>query len=846
MRSFFSFFQFLSSYGCFFFISDASIISHHSPADEVVSNVASPSDDTPTSTDVNVKRFRKIFKIGNIVNNVRPASDKKGSHSDYFCGDDTHEMFKNRWKRKLVNDIPKVQKEEKAMKHTNKDNVNKTGNTEKTKCTSTRPNQYQKIHNCKHADILETIEEGFPIERSVFKVQSPKNESIIMASAYPDQSDSCDICLYSNVDSTVVEIIQKKVRVVSKYDQKEIWNDSSVDPFTNARKQIYKALNETLFRRNNATTQFKTETKYREEASKSKSNPKKCYKKHYDKCRILHLCHNKKILEIRDENFTRKYSGNNRDCKVCNVKGLTIDIVKGKIRVLQPYRGEKLNDTVDPLTLVWQSLRFRQNVPEINQDQQLNWFRKKVSKIGFEFDLYRWKMASLMKTRISEMQYQISKLSRKNKVDNTLFEEKKQQLKSKVRSLKEHLKTEKKKVRELELSNHREFEVKKNEFEIWKSKEEKKLKLKLKKINEISSDQKRKMKNKIEKAKRILESNLKQEYENLIELKSKKHEILHKKKQSQIHNYEKKYNELWQTVTTLRKLYSQTRNKLKHYMTLVRPDTFDDGSDRKVIRLKETTTSTKKLSTAEQKCGGKLPLKQVKPVYGPRSFSLKPIPPNGFKDHMNRFKDHMDGFKDHMEPPIVTDFMTPSMSAPSVKRETKSKSISENETADAGSEPTSSWYSNYGRGRREYNQQVEKKTQIHREKKENWYQEWMRGRERYRKVIEGIYSDKSNWFITLMKEREQRRYEEHMRNIESEKTAEEATSDYWYMKPSPQKNFKDYDDDDGDDEDNNIHYENEDRINEYIEKLKKMQRMYWKDYFSKRSEKDEHAYVVWN
>lgn len=279
-------------------------------------------------------------------------------------------------------------------------------------------------------------------------------------------------------------------------------------------------------------------------------------------------------------------------------------------------------------------------------------------------------------------------------------------------------------------------------------------------------------------------------------------------------------------------------------MTLVRPDTFDDGSDRKVIRLKEAPTSTKKLSTAEQKCGGKLPLKQVKAVYGPRSFSLKPIPPNGFKDHMNGFKDHMDGFKDHMEPPIVTDFMTPSMLA--VKREIKSKSISENETADAGREPTSSWYSNYGRGRREYNQQVEKKTQIHREKKENWYQEWMRGRERYRKVIEDIYSDKSNWFITLMKEREQRRYEEHMRNIESEKTAEEATSDYWYMKPSPQKNFKDYDDDDGDDEDNNIHYENEDRINEYIEKLKKMQRMYWKDYFSKRSEKDEHAYVVWN
>ena len=817
------------------FISDASIISQHLPADEVVSNVASPSDDMATNTDVNVKRFRKIFKIGNIVNNVRPASDKQhgkkqGSNSDYFCGDDTHEMFKNRWKRKLIKDIPKPRKEEKAMEHTNEDNVNKTGNTEKTECTSAKPNQYQKIYSCNHGDILETIEEGFPIERSVFKVQSPKNESIIMTSAYPDQSDSCDICRYSSADSTVVEIIQKKVRVVSKYDQKEIWNDSSVDPFTNARKQIYKALNETLSRRNNnVTTQFKTETKYHKETSKSKSNPKKCYKKHYDKYRILHLCHNKKILEIRGENFTRKYSGNNRECKVCHVKGLTIDIVKGKIRVLQPYRGEKLNDTVDPLTLVWQSLQYRQNFPEINQDQQLNWFRKKVSKIGFEFDLYRWQMTSQMKTRISELQSQISKLSKKNKVDSTLFEEKKQRLKSKVRSLKEHLKTEKKKVKELELSNHRDFEVKKNEFEMWKSKEEKKLKLKLKKINDISSDQKRKMKNKIEKAKRILESNLKQEYENLIELKSKKHEILHKKKQSQIRNYEKKYNELWQTVTTLRKLYSQTRNKLKHYMALVRPDIFDDDSDRKVIRLKEASSSTKKLSTSEQKCGGKLPLKLV---YGPRPFSLKPIPPNGFKNRM--------------EPPIVTNFMTPSMPAPSVKRETKSKSVSENETAGAGGEPTASWYSNYGRGRREFHEQMERETQMHRERKENWYQEWMRGRERYRKVIEGIYSDKSNWFITLMKEREQQRYEEHMRNIESEKIAEEATPDYWYMKPSPQKKFQDDDDDDGDDDDNDIHDDNDDRINEYIEKLKKMQRMYWKDYFSKRNEKDEHEYVVWN
>ena len=767
------------------------------------------------------------------MNNVRPASNKQqgeqqASNSDYFCGDDTHEMFKNRWKRKLVKGIPKPRKGEKAMEHTNGDNVNKTGNTEKTKCTSTKPNQYQKIYNCNHGNILETIEEGFPIERSVFKFQSPKNESIIMTSAYPDQSDSCDICRYSNADSTVVEIIQKKVRVVSKYYQKEIWNDSSVDPFTNARKQIYKALNETLSRRNNnVTTQFKTETNYHKETSKSKSNPKKCYKKHYDKYRILHLCHNKKILEIRDENFTRKYNGNNRECKVCQVKGLTIDTVKGKIRVLQPYREEKLNDTVDPLTLVWQSLQYRQNVLEINQDQQLNWFRKKVSRIGFEFDLYRWKMTSQMKTRISELQSQISKLSRKNKVDSTLFEEKKQRLKSKVRSLKERLKTEKKKVKELELSNHRDFEVKKNEFEMWKSKEEKKLKLKLKKINEISSDQKRKMKNKIEKAKGILESNLKQEYENLIELKSKKHEILHKKKQSQIRNYEKKYNELWQTVTTLRKLYSQTRNKLQHYMTLVRPDTFDDDSDRKVIRLKEASSSTKKVSTSEQKCGGKLPLK---PVYGPRPFSLKPIPPNGFKDHM--------------EPPIVTNFMTPSMPAPSVKRETKSKSVSENETADAGGESTSSWYRNYGRGRREFHEQVERETQMHRERKQNWYQEWMRGRERYRKVIQDIYSDNSNWFITLMKEREHQRYEEHMRNIESEKTVEEATPDYWYMKPSPQKKFQDDDDDDGDDEDNNIHDDNDDRINEYIEKLRKMQRMYWKDYFSKRNEKDEHEFVV--
>ena len=807
-----------------FFISDASITSQHSSADEVVNSVAhsdevvsnfpSPNDDTPTSTDVNVKRFRKIFKIGNIVNNVRPASDKKGSNSDYFCGDDTHEMFKNRWKRKLVKDIPKPRKEEKAMEHTNEDNVNKTGKTKKTECTSTKSNQYQKIYNCKNGDILETIEEGFPIERSVFKVQSPKNESMIMTSAYPDQSDSCDICRYSNADSTVIEIVQKKVRVVSKYDQKEIWNDSSVDPFRNVRKQIYKALNETISRKNNyVTTQFKTETKYREE-TKSKSNAKNCYKKHFDKYRILHLCRNKKILETRDGNFTREYSRNNRDCKVCHVKGLTIDIVKGKIRVLQPYRGEKLNDTVDPLTLVQQSLQFRQNMPEINQDQQLNWFRRKVSKIGFEFDLYRWKMTSQMKTRISELQSQISRLSLKIKVDNTLFEEKKQRLKSKVRSLKEHLKTEKKRVKELKLSNHRDFEVKKNEFEIWKSKAEKKLKSKLKKINEISSDQKRKMKNKIEKAKQILESNLKQQYENLIDLKSKKHEILHKKKQSQIRNYEKKYNELWQTVRTLRKLYSQTRNKLKHYMTLVRPDTFGDDSNRKVIRLKEASTYTKKLSTAEQECGGKLPLK---PVYGPRHFSLKPIPPNGFKDHM--------------EPPIVTDFMTPSMPAPSVKRDIESKSVSENETTDAGSEnetadagskPASSWYTNYGRGRRKYNQQVERETQMHLEKKENWYQEWMRGRERYRKVIEDIYSDKSNWFITLMKEREQQRYEEHMRNIESEKTAEEARPDYWYMKPSPQKKFQDDDGDDSDDEDGNIHYDNKDSINEYIEKLKRI------------------------
>jgi len=677
-----------------------------------------------------VTQFRKIFNIGNVVNS---KTNDNIDASEKYCSDDAFEAFQKRWKNQIQFNYLKPDKPTSVKKTT----TNKQGKSKEDKynmadpetnfqhsakvqtndCRKTSYGKYKTLYHCDRMKMLEVADVDFPRDLFVMKVNS--SDEITMATAQPD----CTVCNNQH-EGIIVEIINEKIRIVSPYSETDDLH-SEGDPFHNVRKNLRELKRKRI----------------------AKEEKERCSKTLYGDYNTLYTCPNGKILEKKDPKF--KATVEQKKCFACDIEGIYVEIVNKQIRIITQYQGENLTEISyqDP----FKEMRYNlfQNETENSENDVLTeqrdlikWMQHKLAKIELEFDIHKWRVSNQLIERISDLQYQISNLLSEKQEQKQELKRRKLIFSAKVKQIKTNLKREKENILKQKSNSEELIEGQKEEFLKWKLSEERRVKQKTFELHEKTKQNNKKFKLKVEKAKDLLKKNLRKKHKKIEELKTtyeKNHQIVN----DGIKLYKQKNMELSEKIKTLRKMYRNAVHKVSHYKSMLRE------TDVKITNIQSKATETlPKNEYVMREIINKYRAKQRKyiseskwriPMQHQPSKNIlgKPIPPSGLKNPIKP------GVKQEESDNQNKEILKPSPSRYTIVEENFVKN--ENETDDSASSE-SSWYFYHSEERRKFNSYYN-----------DWYNIWMKSREESRKLYEDDEAPKVNWFLKLMKERENQR-----------------------------------------------------------------------------------------